>query len=355
MAHTSGGLARALGGVVVGDPDLPLTDVCGLADAGPSHLSFLANARYRRLLDTTQAGAVLVRPGQRRPQGTTIEVPDPYAAFARAVAAFHPPEPVAPGVSPQAWVAPDAVVEGAAIAAFAWIGPGAVVGPGTRVEAGAVVGARAVVGRDARLMPHSVVCEGCVVGDRAWLNPGAVVGSEGFGFAPTAEGNLKIPQVGRAVVEADVELGAHAAVDRAALGETRVRHGAKLDNFVQVGHGADVGAHSLLVAYAGVAGSSTLGARTTLAARAAVLGHLTLGEGVQVGVASAVHDDQPDGARVTGVPAIPHRRWLRAATAYGQLPEVLRELRRLERRVAELEAAVPAGGGADSGRSPTEE
>ena len=224
--------------------------------------------------------------------------------------------------------------------ALAWVGPGATLHPGAWIQAGAVVGAGSSVGPRARLMPNAVLMDGCSVGARAVLNPGAVVGGDGFGFAPTQDGLRKIPQVGVAVVEADVELGSNSCVDRPALGETRVRHGAKLDNFVQVGHAADIGPHSILVAYAGVAGSSRLGAGTVLAAKAAVLGHRTLGKGVQVGVASVVHDDQGDGARVSGVPAIPHGTWLRAATATASLPALLKEVRALRTRVHALESEL---------------
>jgi beta-hydroxyacyl-ACP dehydratase FabZ len=202
------------------------------------------------------------------------------------------------------------------------------------------VGALAEVGADCRLMANSVVCDGCVVGDRVWLNPGAVVGSEGFGFAPTAAGNIKIPQVGRAVLEDDVELGANTCVDRAAMADTRVGRGTKTDNLVQIGHAAQIGEHGLMVAYSGVAGSSRLGDRVVLAAKAAVLGHISVGDGAQIGVASAVRRDVAAGERVTGVPAIPHRRWLRAATGFRALPDLIRQLRRLEARVNELEAAV---------------
>lgn len=333
-------LARRLGGEVEGDGGCALSDVRGLDEAGPEHLSFLSNRRYVRRLAGSRAGAVLI--DRQTPAGgrTVIRTEDPYAAFAAAVAIFHPLPWPEPRVDPAAWVAPDAVVQGATIEAFAWIGPGAVVGPGTWVEAGATVGPGAVIGPDCRLMSRSVVCAGCALGARVWLNPGAVVGAEGFGFAPTAAGLVKIPQVGRAVVEDDVEIGANSTVDRAALGETRVGRGAKLDNLVQVGHGAEIGPHNCLVAYSGVAGSSRLGRGVTLAAKAAVLGHLQIGDGVSVGVASIVHDDQPAGARVSGVPAIEHRRWLRAATAAAELPDLLRQVRALEARLARLERAA---------------
>jgi len=250
---------------------------------------------------------------------------------------WHPyTRPVAK-VDARAWVAEDAVVDGARIEAFAWIGPGAVVGPGTWVETGAVVGSGTVIGSDCRLMPKSVVMDGCVVGDRVWLNPGAVVGGEGFGFAPSEQGHIKIPQAGNVSLGDDVELGANTCVDRGALGTTYVRSGAKLDNLVQVGHGADIGDHSLLIAFSGVAGTSRLGRGVVLAAKAAVMGHLKLGDGVMVGVASAVTSDVEAGQKVSGIPAIPHRGWLRSVTAFAQLPSLLKTVRALEKRIQELE------------------
>jgi len=190
-------------------------------------------------------------------------------------------------------------------------------------------------------MANAVVAPGCTLGDRVVLNPGAVVGGDGFGFAPTATGHEKIPQRGSATLADDVEVGSNSCIDRSALPgtTTTVGPGSKLDNLVQVGHGATLGRGVRMVAYSGVAGSSTLGDHVTLAAKAAVLGHRTIGDGVAVGAASVVHDAQPDGARVTGIPAINHRTWLRAATAFSELPNVLRALRDLRRRVKALEEA----------------
>jgi len=336
---TTAEIAERLGGEVEGDGGALLVDVRGLAEAGPEHLSFLANRKYLRQLKTTRAGAVLLDRTTDAQGRTAIRCADPYAAFARALALFHPLRWPAPGVDPRAWVAADAAVEGATVEAFAWIGPGARVGAGSWIEAGAFVGAGATVGRDCRLMVHSVLCAGCALGDRVWLNPGAVVGGEGFGFAPTPEGHLRIPQAGRAVLEDDVDVGANSCIDRAAMGATRVRRGAKIDNLVQIGHGVEIGEGSLLVAFAGIAGSTRLGKNVIMAARSGASGHLTIGDGVQFAAASAAFSDQPAGARIAGVPAIDHQTWLRASTAFAQLPALLKRVRALEKRVAELEAA----------------
>ena len=339
---TAADLAARLGARLEGEGALLLRGVAGLEEAGPDQLSFLANRRYLPALRSTRAGAVLVGLQEEvPPHCTLLRVADPYLAFAQALDLFAPLAWPPPGVHPRAVVAEDAVVEGATIEALAFVGAGAVVGPGTWVEPGVVIGPGARVGARCRLMARAVVAAGCVLGDRVWLNPGAVVGGEGFGFVPTAQGPVKIPQAGIARVDDDVEIGANSCVDRAALGETRVRRGARLDNLVQVGHAADVGPGSLLVAFSGVAGSARLGAGVVLAARAAILGHLRVGDRAQVGAGSLVTADVPAGARVSGTPAIPHGRWLATAAALGDLPALLRRLRSLEAQVSALEARLP--------------
>ncbi len=331
--YSAGEIAARLGGHVEGDAACRLAGVAGLEEARPDELSFLANRRYARLLATSRAGAVLVGPKDRAPGRTVIRCADPYLAFARALRLFVPERRFAAGVDARAVV--EGEVAGATVMAFAYVGPGATVGEGSVLYPGTYVGAGATIGRECRLLPGSVVMDGCAVGDRVWLNPGAVIGGEGFGFVPTADGWVKIPQTGRAIVGDDVEIGANSCVDRAAVGDTVVREGARLDNLVQVGHGAEIGPHSLLVAYAGVAGSTRLGRGVVLAARAGVLGHLEVGDGAQIGADALLTDDAPAGARRSGVPAIEHRRWLRVAAATPQLPELIDEVRRLR---AELDA-----------------
>jgi len=343
--YTAAQLAERLGGTVDGDGDVRLADVRGLEDAGPEHLSFLANPKFARQLATTRAGAVLVAPDVDSKGRTVIRLADPYAAFARALAIFHPAARPEPGIDPRAAIDGTATIDpSATVAAFAWIGPRAVVGARTWVEAGAYVGAGASIGADCHLMANAVVCHGCEVGDRAILNPGAVVGGDGFGFAPTPEGNVKIPQVGSARLGPDVEIGANTTVDRAAMGVTEVADGAKLDNLVMVAHGARIGEHAMLAAFGAAAGSARIGARSVLAGKAAVINHVEIGEGSQVAAASIVMGDHPAGSRLAGTPAIDHATWLRASTVFKSLPALVARVRALEKRLDELTAA---GQGAD--------
>ncbi len=355
VTDTVASLAAALGGTVDGDGSRPVVGVASLADAGPSHVSFLTNRRYAPQLAGCNAAAVLVSISEPRPAGgvTFIRVADPYAAVAACLERYARVNWPAAGIHPRAFVADDAVVDGAFVDALAVVAAGAVVGPGSWLEPGVVVGAGARVGPGCHLHANSVVAPGCVLGARVVLNSGAVVGGDGYGFAPTPAGLTKIPQLGRVVLEDDVELGANACVDRAALpgAETRIGAGSKLDNLVQVGHGAHLGEHVRMVAFSGVAGSARLGNRVTLAAKAAVLGHRAIGDGVEVGVASVVHDEQPPGAQVSGIPAIDHKIWRRAAVAFRSLPGLLADVRALARRLDAIErrlAAAEGGNGHDA-------
>ena len=327
-------IAAAIGGRVEGDGQRVLSGLCGLEDAGPEHLSFLSNPRYLKAFRTSRAGAVIVGPRDAGVGHILIRCVDPYAAFSKALRLFHPEERPAPGIHPQAVVEGEA--PGATVMAFAYVGAGAIIGEGSILQPFCYVGAGASVGRDCLLMAGSVVMDGCSLGDRCILNPGAVVGGEGFGFAPTANGLLKIPQTGRAVVEDDVEIGANSCVDRAAMGETRIGSGSKLDNLVQVGHGVQVGPHCTLVSGSAVAGSTRLGTGVTLAAHSLVLGHLEVGDRSQVGAGSMLTTSTPEAARRTGYPALEHDQWLQMAAQIHRLPELLERIRRLEEEVARL-------------------
>jgi UDP-3-O-[3-hydroxymyristoyl] glucosamine N-acyltransferase len=337
---TAGELAERLGGEVEGDAGVSLVGVRTLAEAGPEHLSFVRGKRYARQLESTRAGAVLVDRGADGGGRTVIRCDDPYLAYARAQTLFHPVRWPQAGIDPQAKVAESARVEGATVEAFAFVGPGARLGAGSWIQAGAYVGAGATVGRGCRLMPGSVVLEECVLGDRVWLNPGAVIGGEGFGFAPSASGHVKVPQVARVVIGDDVEIGANTSVDRGALNDTVIEAGSKLDSQVQIGHGARVGAGSLLAGFVGIAGSSRLGRFSMFGGRSGTSDHVTTGDGVQLAGGSIVFGDEPAGAKLAGYPAIEAGLWKRAVAAFSRLPEMLRRQRRMERRLARLEATA---------------
>ncbi len=326
MEATTAALAARLEGRLEGDGERVLRSFATLEDAGPADLAFLANPRYRRHLATTRAGAVLLGPRVQVPMRddapTWIRVADPHRGFARLVREFLPSDRRESGIDPRSVC--EGQVDGATVMAFSFVGRGARVGAGSVVSPFCYVGAGAVVGRDCWLGPGSVVMDGCVLGDRVRLAPGAVVGADGFGYAHAGAGVPagalweRMPQMGSVILADDVDVGANSCVDRAALGETRVGAGSKLDNLVQVGHGAQLGPDVVMAACSGIAGSARVGRGTMIGAGAGILGHLEVGSGVQVGAGSMVAKDVPAGGRRSGQPAMEHRTWLRLVAS---LPE----------------------------------
>ena len=333
-------IAQALGCELSGDGEVEITDVAPIEDAHVGTLTFLADPRLARKLPTTQASAIVLPRDAPTVPLPSLRAAHPYATFVDAVALLHPSPP-----RPVPTVHPSAV-----IAASATLGPGAVVGPhvvvGERVRIGreATLHANVVVYADARIgdafTAHAgvVVREGVRIGDRVTLHAGAVVGSDGFGYLPGPEGNRKIPQVGTVVLEDDVEVGANATVDRAALGATVLGRGTKIDNLVMVAHGCRVGPHCLVAAQVGLSGGTTLGARVLLGGQVGTSGHLAIGDGAQVAAKSGVHQDIPAGGAYGGYPATEARLWRRVSASLPRLPAVFRRLRRVERALGIGEA-----------------
>jgi UDP-3-O-[3-hydroxymyristoyl] glucosamine N-acyltransferase len=340
-------LARRIGAEVRGDGSRRVRSVRPLDEAGPEDVAFYANPRYRKELAATRACAVILSDdeAQNAPSSAAkLVAPQPYVAFARASTLFNAEERPPAGIDPRASVAAGAEVDPtASIGALAVVGRGARIGPRTVLHPGARVLDEARVGSGCILYSGAVVRERCILGNRVILQPNAVVGSDGFGFAFDIEGDgdgpmhRKVPQAGIARIEDDVELGACTCVDRATLGETVVGRGTKVDNLVQIAHNVRIGALSLVVAQVGISGSTEIGKGAILAGQAGIVGHLRIGDGARVGAQAGVAHDVPDGETHTGSPAMPHREWLRMSVSLPKLPDLLRQVRKLEERVKELE------------------
>lgn len=329
--HTARAIAERIGARCEG-PDRPLTGVASLENATASDLSFCTGGRYLAMLAATSAGAVVVREGLQVPEGcTALRHANPRLAYARAATAMLPLDWPEPGVHPLASVDETADVGGATIGPFAVVAANATVRPGAWVQAHTYIGPNAYVGEDARLMPHAVVMEGCTIGRRVWLEPGAVIGADGFGHVIGPEGVLRVPQLGTVVLEDDVEVGANACIDRAALDETRVGAGSRIDNLVQIAHGARIGAQCLIAAFAGVAGGAKLGDRVVMAGRTAVVDGIEVGDDVVFAALASASRNVAARTRLGGSPARRYRVWLREVAAVRQLPEALRVLERLRR------------------------
>jgi UDP-3-O-[3-hydroxymyristoyl] glucosamine N-acyltransferase len=314
-----------------------LLGVASLYAATSTDLSFCTGGRWQGLLPSTAAGAVILHNGDV-PGGTVaLRHKQPRAAYAVAAAALMPLDWPTPGVHPTAVVHPSVDTTGCTIDPYAVVSEGVELGSGTWLQAHVFVGANSILGSDCRVMPHAVLMEGCTLGDRVWLQPGAVVGSDGFGHVIGPKGPIRVPQVGGVVIGDDVEVGANACVDRAALGETTLGAGCRLDNLVQVAHGVQMGEACMLAAFSGVAGGSRLGNGVIMAGRSAVVDGIVVGDGtVFAGLASA-SKDVPAGRRLGGSPARNYQQWLREVAALRALPAALRELARLVRRVGTLE------------------
>ncbi len=334
-------IASALGctltGAVEGVADLEISGAAGLEEAGPTELTFLSNPKYTPLVRQTKAAAVLIEAAGADCPAALLLSSNPYLDFARALALFQPPEKREPGIHPTA-----------VIADSARIGANSSIGPCVVIEAGAVIG------RNAVLRPHVVIERGATIGDdfeahsqvtvrrgsrignRVILHNGVTVGSDGFGFARRADGSHhKIPQTGIAVIEDDVEIQAGACIDRAAVGETRIGRGTKIDNLVQIGHAVKIGADTIVCAQVGIAGSTVVGSNCIFAGQVGLVNHLKVGDGVLITAQSGVSSDLPDGAKVSGYPATDNRQWLRSTVVYNRLPELAREVRRLRKKIDE--------------------
>ena len=329
-----------------GDGEIEIQRVAGIEQAGPGDLTFFANPRYGALLRATKASAVILGERDAGAPCAMLRSPLPYLSFAHAVELFSPRTPVVPGVHRLADVAATAsIAADASIGPFVSIGDGARIGSRTIVFPHASIGAGARVGDDCVIHARVSIRERVVVGDRVVLQDGAVIGSDGFGFARRADGSHhKIPQVGGVVIEDDVEIGANSAVDRPAVGETRIGAGTKIDNLVQIAHGVHIGRHALLAAQVGIAGSTTIGDGVTLAGQVGVAGHLTIGDGVVATAQTGIPNSVDAGALVSGYPAIDNRDWLKASAVFRRLPELKKLLTELQTRLHELETQASRNG-----------
>jgi UDP-3-O-[3-hydroxymyristoyl] glucosamine N-acyltransferase len=310
------------------DPGRIVRDVGALDEAGPDDLAFFDNPRYLDAFEATRAAAVLVAPryAAQAPAGcAALTTPHPYRAMAAVMARLYP-EATRPrstfgeaGVSPAAIVHPTARLETGVV-----VDPGAVIGPGAEIGARAVIGANAVIGPQVRIGRDSVVgalasvvC--ALVGDRVIIHPGARIGQDGFGFAMGPGGHFKVPQVGRVIIQDDVEIGAGATIDRGANRDTIIGEGTKIDNLVQIGHNVVVGRHCIFVSQSGVSGSTVIGDFAALGGQAGLTGHLDIGAGAQIAAHAGVMNDVPAGERWAGAPAGPVRQFFREVAAVRKL------------------------------------
>jgi len=322
ISPSIGDVAAQSGAKVTEGADLSviITAVGPLDTAGPGELTFLDNPKYAEQLASTRASAVFVheRYASRVPQGTVALIcADPYRAFAQFVGALFPdamrPASVfgAAGVSPMSYVHPDAKLEAGVV-----VDPGAVIGPRAAIGAGTIIGPHAVIGADVRIGRDCSIGAGTTIqhtlmGDRVIVHPGTRIGQDGFGFAMGPQGHLKVPQIGRVIIQNDVEIGANTTIDRGANRDTVIGEGTKIDNLVQIGHNVVIGRHCVIVSQVGISGSTVIGDYAAMGGQAGIAGHLKIGMGAQLAAQSGLMNDVPAGEKWGGTPAAPMRDWLR--------------------------------------------
>jgi UDP-3-O-[3-hydroxymyristoyl] glucosamine N-acyltransferase len=299
---------------IANERDLLVEGVAPLHTAGPNEVSFLDNRRYASALDQTLAGAVIVHPDMeaRVPAGSVaIVTTEPYAAWARVASLFHPLPPVSPGIHPSAIIAGEALVDPSAeVGPLSVIEAGAEIGPGCRIGAYAHIGSGVIVGRDCRIGTH-VSLSHAILGARVYVYPGARIGQEGFGFACTRDGFLSVPQLGRAILEDDVEVGANATIDRGSSRDTVIGAGSRLDNLVQIGHNVILGRCCVIVAQVGISGSTVLEDFVRVGGQVGLAGHLRIGQNAEIGAQAGVISDVAAGAKMLGSPAQPMKDFFR--------------------------------------------
>lgn len=312
-----------------GSPDMEITGVAGIEEAGAGQITFVANPRYTALAKTTKAAAVIVAEDFPAIPAAMLRSKNPYLAFAYAMNLFHMPHKYEPGIHPTAVVHPSAK-----LGAYAHIGPYVVIGEDVEIGDNAVLLAHVVIYRGVKIShnffahAHVVVREGCRLGDRVLLQNGVVIGGDGLGFAKDEAGHWhKIVQPQPVVIGDDVEIQSNSCVDRASVGETVIGRGTKIDNLVQVGHGSRIGEDSLLAAQVGIAGSTEVGNRVILTGQVGVVGHCKVGDGAIVTPQSGVSGDIPAGAIVSGAPAVDHKAWLKYSALLPRLPEIWKAVR----------------------------
>jgi len=351
MALTLSKIGALVGGDIEGDGNMVIERLAKIDDASEGDITFLANPKYTKYLISTKASAILIARGieykelqQRKSRIALVRVGDPYAAFAKLIDVFHPPAAVLPpGIHPTAVIAQSAVVgKDVAIGAHAVLGEGCRIGDAAVIWHNVVLGDGAEVGERSVIYPNVTVREQCKVGKRVIIHSGTVVGSDGFGFTPRPDGTYeKIQQRGIVVIEDDVEIGANCAIDRATIGETRIKRGAKLDNLIQVAHNVVIGENTVIAAQTGISGSTKIGSGCVIAGQVGFVGHIEIADRTTIAAQSGVHKSVKEpGKTFFGYPALEHHERLRIEAALRQLPELISTVRNLQGELKKLSQAL---------------
>ncbi len=334
-------IADALKGRLIGDGSIQIKGINSLSEAKSGDISFYYDPRFRDALKDTKASALIVKEQVQEFSGPQLIVRDPIKAYIKLCSLFFKEFARPIGISPEAYIEEDCKIgDGVSIYPFVYIGKGSEIGNGVRIYPGTFIGDRVRIGDDTLIYSNVSIMDGCIVGKRVIIHAGCTIGSDGFGYIREGGGNIKIPQKGIVLIEDDVEIGANCSIDRATFGRTWIKRGVKMDNLVQIGHNVIIGEDSLVVAQTGISGSVSIGRDVIIGGQVGIADHISIGDRVKIasksGIAKSIENDRI----VSGIPAIPHQRWLRCSTLFERLPDIQRSVRNLEREIDELKEMV---------------
>ena len=340
MKFSAKQIAEFIQGTIVGDENATVHTFAKIEEGIPGAISFLSNPKYTSYIYDTQSSIVLVNKDfepEREIKATLIKVDNAYESLAKLMTLYEQSHPKRTGIDPLAYVAPTAKIgENVYLAPFACVGDHAEVGDNTELHPHATVGRNAKVGKNCILYTNSNVYHDCIVGDNCILHSGSVIGADGFGFAPTPNGYDKIPQIGIAILEDDVEIGANSCVDRATMGATIIRKGVKLDNLIQVAHNVEIGSNTVIASQTGIAGSTKVGEWCMFGGQVGIAGHIKIGDKVNLGAQSGVPGSIKSGQSLIGTPPIEMKNFFKSSAVFKKLPEMYMELNNLKKELEEL-------------------
>ncbi|MBO4825845.1 MAG: UDP-3-O-(3-hydroxymyristoyl)glucosamine N-acyltransferase [Prevotella sp.] len=343
MEFTAKQIAEFIQGRVEGNENAIVSTFAKIEEGKPGAISFLSNPKYTHYLYETKSSVVLVNDDLQleKPVSTTlIRVANAYESVAQLLQLYEKMKPRKSGIDPLASIAPTAkVADNCYVGAFAVIGEGAIVGEGSQIYPHAVVGDGVSIGKECVLYPNVTVYQGCKLGNNVTLHAGAVIGSDGFGFAPNADGYDKIPQIGIVVIEDNVEIGANTCIDRSTMGATVIRKGVKLDNLIQVAHNVEIGSNTVMAAQCGVAGSTKVGQWCMFGGQVGMAGHITIADQTHVGAQAGITNTvKAPGQTIIGSPAWDAKGFMKSAAVFRRLPDMYQKINELQRQIEELKS-----------------
>lgn len=344
MEFSAKQIASFIQGEIIGNENVTVNTFAKIEEGISGALSFLSNPKYTPYIYTTKSSIVLVNrdfvPEKEIP-ATLIKVDNAYEGLAKLMSLYEASKPKKQGIDSLAYIAPGAKIgENVYIGPFAYVGENTVIGDNTVIHPHTYVGDNVQVGSNCLFYPNTTIYHECRIGNECILHSGAVIGSDGFGFAPTAEGYEKIPQIGIVILEDKVEIGANTCIDRSTMGATIIHSGVKLDNLIQIAHNVEVGSHTVMAGQAGIAGSTKVGEWCMLGGQAALAGHIKVGNRVSIAGQSGIQRSVKDNTQLMGSPAFDAKQYFKASTVFKQLPDMYTEVNALRRELNELKKQI---------------